>query len=69
MAQLTKSQTVLTFRYATGDGAYFEHQAEKGEDASNKEWNSFHFNKQDWTDMGSPQEVTLTIEPGNTLNE
>lgn len=30
--------------------------------------NEIHLEQMDWEDMGSPQSITMTIEPGDLLN-
>lgn len=59
---LEKSRSVLYKRYLASKFVVF---SDNGNDEGDKE---VIFSKMDWEDMGSPFEVTVTIEPGDKLN-
>lgn len=62
---LTKSATVLDYAGVVGDGVKFTYT----DDDTGEVTKGLVLPWADWTDMGQPVEVTVTIEPGNTLKE
>lgn len=58
---LTSHKTVMTFMWLVDDKAKFTY----GDDS---EPSFFSMSEEAWTDMGSPRQITVTIEPGDSLN-
>lgn len=65
MATLTATRSVMTFVGRHGDWARFEAYDED----SGRLRRRVSFLAYEWDDMGCPRVVTLTIEPGDRLNE
>lgn len=61
-----KKQMVMTRipKYDTFFGVAFEGPHEKG---ANPSWETVYISTDSFTSMGSPQEITVTVEIGNTL--
>lgn len=62
MAALTQLRFTMTFMWLVDEHAKFTY----GDD-SNPSF--FSMSQEAWEDMGSPREITVTIRPGNLLNE
>jgi hypothetical protein len=58
---LTKQRTVYSFMWLVDDKATFT----DGEEESPR---FFEMNGADWDDMGKPETITVTVEPGDLLN-
>lgn len=63
MAALTRSRIVAWFKWAAAGTALFEY-----EDA-NELGRPFVLDEVAWQDMGKPERITITIEPGDLLND
>lgn len=61
MAKLTRSRTVLDHLVPYGDN-------DLPTVLLHNEVHLLSLPRQKWEDMGSPRQVTITIEPGNTLD-
>jgi len=59
---MMRTQKVLTFCAGSEDEALFCQPEVEGATL-------FPLHRRDWADMGCPQTITVTIEPGDTLNE
>ncbi len=59
---LTKSTTIMVFMWLVDDKAKFTY----GDD-SNPSY--FSMSAEAWEDMGQPRTITVTVEPGDLLNE
>lgn len=61
---LSKKKVLLSYIHTTGMHAFF------GPDEEDREIPSvtLYLPEWDWHDMGSPQEITVTIVPGDELN-
>jgi uncharacterized protein YaeQ len=64
---LTQSQQVLALLFKSEVSVSFGTPQEEN-DADYRWGSSLHLNMEDWEDMGSPEQVTVTIVPGDTLN-
>ncbi len=64
MNTLTKTRMVLHLRTAMADEVEFSREPDEPGDIPAIVWLS----RTDWSDMGEPQTVTITIEPGDLLN-
>ena len=62
---LTKQQVVM--HRIVRDGVYVEHFQEDYTDLAHPR--KIVISHADWADMGSPEVVTVTIEPGDLLND
>ena len=62
---LTKTQTVMEFDLVDSGHVYF---SSKDDDTSDR-LRGFNMEENDWNDMGSPLEITVTVEPGDRLND
>lgn len=61
-AQLTRRATIATFLWLADDKAIFSY--------GDEDRPFFHYEtRADWEDMGSPTSLTLTVEPGDLLND
>lgn len=60
---LGKVVCVLPFVNKIGEQVIFANGAEK-----TAFYRAVRFDAETWRDMGEPKEVTLTVEPGDTLN-
>lgn len=58
---LTNQKFLMTFMWLVDDKAKYTY----GDD-SNPSF--FSMSQEAWEDMGSPRQITVTIEPGDTLN-
>jgi hypothetical protein len=58
---LDRSKQVLDRIYHDGTGVIFKHPDEVGSA-------TLQLSHKDWTAMGEPTQITVTIEPGDTLN-
>lgn len=63
---LTKSQTVLELQLGGILGLVFSAPEVEGEE---HRYNAMQVDKRVWEDMGKPEVITVTIEPGDKLNE
>lgn len=71
MAAPVKSQTVLElFSGTIIGGAIFRHpdRHEQRENRTEHVCREFSMTHRDWVDMGKPDQITITIEPGDKLN-
>ena len=59
---LTQQRIVMTFMWVVDEHAKFTY----GDDSDPS---FFSMSREAWQDMGQPREITVTIEPGDTLNE
>ena len=58
---LTESRVLMTFMWLVDDKAKFTY----GDDSDPS---FFSMSGEAWTDMGSPRQITVTIQPGDLLN-
>ena len=65
-ARITKRQVVLTLEHKEGFGsaAVFQTKREFGGLAASQ----VDFPHEDWEALGEPEQITVTIEPGDRLN-
>jgi hypothetical protein len=61
VSALTKSRIVMTFMWLVDDKAKFTY----GDDSDPS---FFSMGAEAWNDMGQPKTITVTIEPGDSLN-
>jgi len=71
MVRMTKHSTVMSVQetqssFLGGDTVLF-HNVEDEDERVERE--AFKLTRQNWEDMGCPTHITLTVEPGDTLNE
>lgn len=59
---LTQQRIVMTFMWVVDEHAKFTY----GDDSDPS---FFSMSREAWQDMGQPRVITVTIEPGDTLNE
>ncbi len=64
MAALTSTKKVLQLRTSMADEVEFSREPDEPGDIPAIVW----LPRTDWLDMGEPQAVTVTIEPGDLLN-
>lgn len=64
MPALTRSTSVLSLTCEGGTFAIFQATY----DDTGEVYKSLGIPIQDWRDFGSPREITVTIDPGDTLN-
>jgi hypothetical protein len=67
MPLLSKTQVVLTLDETLRGGAWFS----QSDPDSPRDSTLFDLclPERTWTDMGSPQQISVTVEPGNTLSD
>ena len=63
---MTTSSTRLLAFHSTYAGVVLFTNEDK--DTPSEEATHFRMTEKDWTDMGMPKEVTITIKPGDLLN-
>jgi hypothetical protein len=66
MGNLTKSRDVLEFLHGEGDEITFVH---KGDEPSISHLNRQNIPRDMWEDLGRPETITVSIEPGDKLQE
>jgi hypothetical protein len=66
---LSRSRTVLDFLHAEGGEATFAWKPDEGEEPSATHLRRIDIPRQLWNDLGNPMQVTISIEPGDMLNE
>lgn len=64
---ITKTKTVLDFDCISGFTVYF-YSPEDGESEINSNY-EVNMLESTWKELGSPKRITVTIEPGDLLNE
>lgn len=70
--RLTRTQTVMQFSVLDVTGGVVSFSVErstKPEDYSHNEKRVLLLDSKSWEDMGSPTTITVTIVPGDALNE
>lgn len=65
MIDLLKHEVVVGMVFATNESVCMRYYAD--EDASDG-YPMVFFPRATWEDMGEPQEITVTLEPGDRLN-
>lgn len=63
MSRLVRTQKVLGLLDSSADCLAFSQDGDLGAATS------VILNRTDWADMGGPNQITVTIEPGDRLNE
>lgn len=66
-SMLTKTRTVASVLGGSVDSVVFGEQIEKRGDSNRN--NLFIIDRDVWEDFGEPMSVTITIEPGDLLND
>lgn len=62
---LLKHQTVLGLSTTNGPRVRFSREREEDGDVND----TVYISRADWDDMGRPETITVTVEPGDLLNE
>ncbi len=65
MSSLTKTTTVLRYHGRNADSAWFRPVTDSGDPGRS---HVLYVDRDVWGDMGEPQLLTITIEPGDRLN-
>lgn len=65
LVKLGKTQTILELSARTQHNVYFDNSRSADSDTFKR----VEFPVSQWRDMGRPVEVTVTIVPGDTINE
>ena len=73
MGELTKTTTILEIPVGWKKGShsqqqFFRHPAPE-EEGEVIVWHELQLDKRVWEEMGRPEKITVTIEPGDKLNE
>ena len=72
MTKLQKTQTILVKPHGWSKGVQFGQvyfTADTSRGTEEHRLHEFKMDKSVWEDMGSPETITVTIEPGDALNE
>jgi hypothetical protein len=68
MGNLVATRTVMDLVAAYADSSVtFSREAEEGEDRFSRR--EIKFSYEDWVELGGPTKITVTIEPGDLLND
>ncbi len=66
MSRMTRSRQVLVYDLDFNGTVHFHNEVDEPDERYRT---CLLLVDADWRDMGSPQEITITIEPGGLLNE
>lgn len=68
-ATLKKTQFVLNFQGGEGEEMTFTRRVDPGEPPERGRVNKIDLPRSQWVEFGQPDVITVTIEPGDRLNE
>jgi hypothetical protein len=66
---LSKSRTVLDFLHGEGGEITFVRKLDEGEEVLPTHLRRIEIPRQLWNELDNPMQVTISIEPGDQLNE